>query len=181
MFTWPTFLRDDGVNVPVVRGSRPTPRRRSDSTCLARGSETLRRCHTARRRRPLLGRAVPLYSEGRWGRARRGSSSRRFPSACCRCNPEDSSARGPRSKRPEEETQTSDMMWDLCGQQLRRNIFKYEMFHWLLFNRKVTGHRVIFLTLIDSIQQIHDSSFCCALFILFGTFSELLLQCATCV
>lgn len=94
-------------NVPWVRGSRPTLSLRSYSTFLAWGSETPPCYHMVRPRLPLGLSAwtVPLCSEGGCGWALHAPSSRTCPSACCRCSPEDSSARGRRSTRPGEQTE----------------------------------------------------------------------------
>lgn len=95
------------VNIPGVRGSRPTLWQTSCSTCRARSTESPPCCHMVRLCRPpgLSAPTVPLYSEGGRVRARWGSSSHTFPSACCRCSHEDSSARGRHSKPPDEETE----------------------------------------------------------------------------
>lgn len=46
---------------------------------------------------------VPLCSEGGWRRACQAASSRTFPSPCCRCIPEDSSAHGQDNKLPKKQ------------------------------------------------------------------------------
>lgn len=108
----------ESVNAPWVRGSRPTLRWRSCSRCLSRGSETPPWRHTVRPRRPSA-RAAPLRSEG--GRARRRSSSRTSRSACCRCSPEDSSARGRHSKPPGEETHEDFSISGDTGEEHRKS------------------------------------------------------------
>lgn len=93
--------RDWQVNVPWGRGSSSTPWRRSYSRCLVWSSET-RPCHHTPHPPLLPSQTVALRSEGWcWGG---GSvvSSRMFLSACCRCSPEGSSARGQCSKQPEQ-------------------------------------------------------------------------------
>lgn len=95
--------RDWQVNVPWGRGSSSTPWQRSYSRCLVWSSETRPCRHTPHPPRLLPpSQTVALRSEGWcWGG---GSvvSSRMFLSACCRCSPEGSSARGQCSKQPEE-------------------------------------------------------------------------------
>lgn len=94
------------MNIPWVRGSRPTLWLRSYSTCRVQSSETSLCCHMVRPCRLLCPSAwtVPLCSEGRCGLTDCGFSFHMFLSACCRCSREDSSARGRHSKPPEEET-----------------------------------------------------------------------------
>lgn len=104
-WNWCVLMSLWGLNKPEVRRSRPTQWLRSYSRCLLWGSRSRPRRHTERTRRlPCFSDPTePLHSEGGFGGTSRTSFSHTYSSPCCMCSPEGSSARGRRSRPPDEE------------------------------------------------------------------------------
>lgn len=101
----------------------PTPY----SRCLSLGSGTPPCRHMVRPPRPqrLWARTVPLCSEGGGGSDHRRPSSHMFPSACCRCIPEDSSALCQRSRPPLPAGSSPTLPWAACSRSSLKRSCSY--------------------------------------------------------